>query len=81
NTIPEGAEKSRATVETILDSAKALGLRAGENPARWDGHLKELLSKRVKLSKGAHAALAHAGIAELMDQVRAREGVGASALE
>lgn len=79
--IPEGAEKSRATVETILDSAKALGLRSGENPARWEGHLKELLTKRQKLTKGSHAALEHAGIAGLMAEVRAREGVGAAALE
>ncbi len=79
--IPEGAEKSRATVETILDSAKARGLRTGENPARWEGHLKELLSERVKGSKGPHAALAYAGIADLMVQVRGREGVGAAALE
>lgn len=78
--IPEGAEKSRATVETILDSAKARGLRTGENPARWDGHLKELLSERVKGSKGPHAALAHEGIADLMALVRERQGVGAAAL-
>lgn len=81
NKIPEGAEKSRATVETILDSAKALGLRSGDNPARWEGHLKELLSKRKKLTKGSHAAAAAAGIGELMAQVREREGIGAAALE
>lgn len=80
-TTPEGAEKSRATIETILTSAKAHGLRDGDNPARWGGHLSEMLTARIKLSKGSHAALAHAGIADLMDQVRAREGVGASALE
>ncbi len=79
--IPEGAEKSRAAVEAILDSAKARGLRSGDNPARWEGHLAELLSKRTKLSKGSHKALAHAGIADLMADVRAREGVGASALQ
>lgn len=79
--IPEGAEKSRGTIETILDSAKALGLRTGDNPARWDGHLKELLSKRKKLSKGSHAAATAEGIADLVAQVRERGGVGAAALE
>lgn len=79
--IPEGAEKSRGAIESILDSAKARGLRTGDNPARWDGHLKELLSRRKKLSRGSHAAAKAEGIANLMAQVRAREGVGAAALE
>lgn len=80
-TIPEGAEKSRGTIETILDSAKARGLRSGDNPARWEGHLEELLSKRKKLTKGSHAAAPADGIAALMVKVRDREGIGAAALE
>lgn len=80
-TIPEGASKTQGVIEAILDSAKARGLREGDNPARWEKHLEELLPARVKQSKGSHAALAHAGIAGLMTQVREREGVGAAALE
>src|SRR3546814_17895230 len=35
----EKASRIRGRIETILDSAKARGYRAGENPARWRGHI------------------------------------------
>ena len=34
----ETASRLRGRIETVLDSAKARGLRQGENPARWRGH-------------------------------------------
>jgi integrase len=47
---PRTARELRGRIERILDAAKARGLRSGENPARWKGHLKELLPahKRIK---------------------------------
>lgn len=33
--IPETAQRLRGRIEAVLDSAKAKGLRSGENPARW----------------------------------------------
>ena len=33
----------RGRIETILDAAKARGYRQGENPARWVGHLDQIL--------------------------------------
>ncbi len=42
------ADEVRGQIEQILDSAKARGLRAGDNPARWRGHLANLLSKTEK---------------------------------
>lgn len=38
----------RGQIESVLDSAKALSLRAGDNPARWRGHLDNLLSRADK---------------------------------
>lgn len=35
----ETASRLRGRTERILDAAKAKGLRTGENPARWRGHL------------------------------------------
>ena len=32
---PETADRLRGRIEKILDSAKAMGLRDGDNPARW----------------------------------------------
>lgn len=42
------ADEVRSQIEQILDAAKARRLRAGENPARWRGHLDSLLSRADK---------------------------------
>ena len=55
---PETASRVRGRIETVLDSATAQHLRAGENPARWRGHLEHLLPKREKLAKVEHHAAA-----------------------
>ena len=39
STKPETASRLRGRVETVLDSSKARGLRSGDNPAAWKGHL------------------------------------------
>jgi hypothetical protein len=43
---PETAKRLRGRIESILDAAAARGLRRGENPARWRGHLDKLLPAR-----------------------------------
>jgi integrase len=48
NVKPRTANEVRGQIESVLDSAKALGLRSGENPARWRGHLDNLLSRGDK---------------------------------
>jgi hypothetical protein len=57
---PETASRLRPRIEAVLDAARAAGHRTGENPARWKGHLAQLLSKRQKLTRGHHAALPYA---------------------
>ncbi|MNZ66556.1 Prophage CP4-57 integrase [compost metagenome] len=42
------ADRIRGQIERVLDAAKSRGLRDGENPARWRGHLENLLSKAEK---------------------------------
>jgi hypothetical protein len=60
-TKPETASRVRGRIESILDWAKVRGLREGENPARWKGHLDHLLPARSKARKVKHhAALAYA---------------------
>lgn len=78
---PETASRLRARIERILDAAKAKGLRSGENPARWKGHLEQLLTKPVKLSRGHHPALPYADLPKFMAELRSREGVSLRALE
>lgn len=42
------ADEVRGQIEQVLDAAKAHRLRNGDNPARWRGHLENLLSKAEK---------------------------------
>jgi integrase len=46
----------RGRIEQVLDFASARGWRAGENPARWRGHLDKLLASPKKLKPVRHLA-------------------------
>jgi integrase len=79
---PETASRVRGRVEAIIDWATARGYRRGENPARWRGHLENLLPRRSKVSRVEHhAALPYPEIGAFMTQLRRQEGVGPRALE
>jgi integrase len=79
---PETASRVRGRIESILDWAAARGYRAGENPARWRGHLDKLLPKKTKVRRVEHhAALPYAEIGTFVAELREQEGVGARALE
>jgi integrase len=81
-TIPETAARVRGRIEGILDFAKARGYRSGENPARWRGHLDDLLPARRKLAKVKHhAALPYTEIASFVAALRHDSSIGARALE
>ncbi|MER2606593.1 MAG: integrase arm-type DNA-binding domain-containing protein [Siculibacillus sp.] len=77
----ETASRVRGRIERILDAAKAKGLRSGENPARWRGHLSNLLPKRQKLQRGHHAALPFERIAGFVAEIRDRDATAARAME
>ena len=77
----ETASRVRGRIETILDSAKARGYRHGENPARWRGHLAQILPARSRLTRGHHKALPYDQIPRFIDHLHQREAVAALALE
>jgi integrase len=79
---PETASRVRGRIEAVLDWAKTRGYRDGENPARWRGHLENLLPRKSKVAPVAHfAALPYAEIGAFMGDLRKSNGVGAHALE
>ncbi len=78
---PETASRVRGRIERVLDAAKARGLRTGENPARWRGHLDQLLPKRQRLTRGHHAAMAYTNVATFMVDLQTRQATAALALE
>jgi integrase len=81
-TKPETASRVRGRIESILDWATARGYRQGENPARWRGHLENLLPKKTKVRRVEHhAALPYTELPGFMAELRAQEGVAAHAFE
>ena len=76
------AARVRGRIENILDWAKARGYRDGENPARWRGHLENLLPPRFDVQKPKHhAALPYADLPAFLNLVRQRHGVAPRVLE
>lgn len=78
----ETASRLRGRIEVILDWARVRGFRDGDNPARWRGHLKNLLPARSKVQRVRHhPALPYSEIGHFMQDLRAQEGEAARALE
>jgi integrase len=78
----ETASRVRGRIESILDYAKARGWREGENPARWRGHLDQMLPKRSKVQRVEHhKALPWREIGAFMQRLRERSGLSTRCLE
>lgn len=78
----ETATRLRGRIESILDWATVSHFRTGENPARWRGHLDNLLANPSKVARVVHhAALPWAEIGTFMVDLRQRQGVAARAVE
>ncbi|RYG56513.1 MAG: DUF4102 domain-containing protein, partial [Alphaproteobacteria bacterium] len=78
----ETATRVRGRIESVLDWATVRGYRAGENPARWKGHLDQLLPNPNKIAKVKHhEAIAVDQVSGFLSDLRKMEGMGARALE
>lgn len=77
----ETASRLRGRMESILDYAKARGWRTGENPARWRGHVANMLPNRAKVQPVEHhAALPWREIGSFVASLRTQPGLAAQAL-
>ena len=81
NEKPETASRLRGRIERVIDAAKARGQRSGENPARWRGHLDQLLPKRKKIARTHYAALNFVDTPDFIEKLHGRQGSAALALE
>lgn len=82
NTKTETATRLRARIEAILGWATVSRFRHGDNPARWRGHLENLLAAPNKITKVInHPALPWREMGEFMGCLRTAHGKGARALE
>lgn len=78
----ETASRLRGRIETVLNWGAAQGLREGENPARWKGHLEMILPAKSKVRKVKHhAALPLEELPLFMANLKAQSGVGVQALQ
>ncbi len=78
----ETASRVRGRIESVLDWATARGYRLGDNPARWRGHLENLLPRRAKVQRVRHhPALPYGEIGAFVRDLRKQEGIAARALE
>jgi integrase len=78
----ETATRLRGRIESVLDWATTHKFRRDENPARWRGHLENLLANPNKIAPVKnHPALPWREIGSFMTELRKREGVSARAIE
>ncbi len=78
---PETAGRVRGRIESILDYAAARGWRQGDNPARWRGHLANLLPAPHKVAAVQHhPAMAWQEVPAFMASLAERQGMAAKAL-
>jgi integrase len=78
----ETASRLRGRIEAVLSWATVSGHRAGDNPARWAGNLKELLPAPSKIKTQSNQPALSLDDAPLwFAAIKAREGFGARALE
>jgi integrase len=79
---PETASRVRGRIERILDWARVRGYRnAGENPARWRGHLEETYPARGKMRRVKHhPAVPIDAMPAVYKRLREADGMSALAL-
>ncbi|MGC6498987.1 MAG: tyrosine-type recombinase/integrase [Henriciella sp.] len=76
---PETARRVRGRIERVLDAATVRGLRTGDNPARWSGHLKALLPNKRPRPRH-HSTIPYKSLPEVYGAISSRDGMGALAL-
>jgi integrase len=80
--LPETASRVRGRIEAVLSWAKVHGLRDGDNPARWHGHLDQLLPARAKVKRVEHfTALPYDKIGNFMAELAGQQDMAARALQ
>lgn len=81
NSKPETASRLRGRIEKVWSAAKTEGLCSGENPARWKGHLENLLPKPKKLTRGHFASMPFEHLPAFVQRLRSDTKITALALE
>jgi integrase len=76
------ASRVLTRIENVLDWCTMRQARTGDNPARWTGHLDQVLPKRGDIAKVRHlAAMPYTQLPSFMAELRASDSLAARALE
>ncbi len=79
-TTTETASRIRGRIERILDYAHSHHWREGDNPARWRGHLANILPKPTAVAKVVHhAAIPYRDLPAVFTQLGRQDGSAALA--
>jgi integrase len=82
NKKPDTAGRVRGRIEAVLSWATVREYRTGDNPARWRGHLDNVLPKRSKVrAVKHHKALPYIEVPAFMGDLRESKFISARALE
>jgi integrase len=77
----ETASRVRGRIEAVLDWTTVRGHRQGDNPARWKGHLDQVLPNRGDVAKVEHhPAMPYADVPGFVGALAERPGIAAPAL-
>lgn len=77
----ETADRVRGRLERILDYARTHKWLKGENPARWKGHLANILAPRSTVARVEHhGAVDWRKVAEVMEALTRADGMAARAV-
>jgi integrase len=76
------ANRVRNRIESVLGWATVRGYRSGDNPARWKGHLAEVLPAKGQIAKVEHhKAMPYTDLPAFMGRLVNHKGIDARALE
>ena len=77
---PETARRVQQRIERILSAADVLGHRTGRNPAKWKGHLDQVLHG-MRHVRQHHAAMTYAALPGYMEELAARQTMASLCLQ
>jgi integrase len=77
----ETASRVRLRIESVLDWAAVRGYRSGDNPARWEGYLDQVLPARTETARRHHSAVTYEDVPALMAGLAGEDAIAARALE
>jgi len=78
---PETGRRLRKRIERVLNYADAHGWREGPNPARWDGHFKEVMVRDRNAKRANFPAMPYAEVPAFIAELQALGTIPAMALE